>query len=199
MIIYVLKLQQGKYYVGKTNNPVKRLEDHQNGLGSAWTKTYKVEKVEEIMDIDTDTGKYFIELGVTLHYMKLYGIENVRGADYCRIHLPKEQRIEIQRHICAEENKCYKCKRSGHFVTDCPPVSLCEKVRNMFTMFIDLFKTKDKKEYSLLSSGIVGFGKHKGCTFEYVEKKYPDYCQWVLNQQSKHKPFQEFQQWIKTR
>ena len=39
--IYILQLEEGKYYVGKTNNPQFRLEEHFNSNGSAWTKLYK--------------------------------------------------------------------------------------------------------------------------------------------------------------
>ena len=34
--IYVLKLIGNKYYVGKTNNPNFRLEQHFNSSGSSW-------------------------------------------------------------------------------------------------------------------------------------------------------------------
>ena len=39
--IYILKLKNSKYYVGKTQNIEKRYEQHVNGTGSAWTKKYK--------------------------------------------------------------------------------------------------------------------------------------------------------------
>ena len=39
--IYILKLQSNKYYIGKTNNPNFRLEEHGSGKGSTWTKKYK--------------------------------------------------------------------------------------------------------------------------------------------------------------
>ncbi len=39
--IYILKLEQNKYYIGKTNNPKLRLKQHINNNGSSWTKKYK--------------------------------------------------------------------------------------------------------------------------------------------------------------
>ena len=36
--IYVLKLTNNKYYVGKTHNPNLRLNAHIYNSGSAWTK-----------------------------------------------------------------------------------------------------------------------------------------------------------------
>ena len=41
VFIYILQLQLNKYYVGKTNNPKIRLNNHFKSCGSAWTKKYK--------------------------------------------------------------------------------------------------------------------------------------------------------------
>ena len=39
--IYILKLGDGKYYIGKTKNVEKRWTEHITGNGSGWTKRYK--------------------------------------------------------------------------------------------------------------------------------------------------------------
>ena len=40
--IYILKLNNSKYYVGKTNRSVnERYQEHLEGIGSLWTKIYK--------------------------------------------------------------------------------------------------------------------------------------------------------------
>lgn len=40
--IYILKLNDNKYYIGKTNRTVKnRYQEHLEGIGSFWTKKYK--------------------------------------------------------------------------------------------------------------------------------------------------------------
>ena len=44
VFIYILRLEQGEYYVGKTANPDFRIESHFNSEGSAWTKLYKLTK-----------------------------------------------------------------------------------------------------------------------------------------------------------
>ena len=41
MFIYVLQLKHGCFYVGKSDNPYKRLTQHKNGRGSAWTRLHK--------------------------------------------------------------------------------------------------------------------------------------------------------------
>ena len=47
--IYVLKLIQGKYYVGKTSNPRFRLDNHFNKNGSEWTRIYKPINIHQII------------------------------------------------------------------------------------------------------------------------------------------------------
>lgn len=39
--IYILELENQKYYVGKTENPEVRIDSHFQGEGSVWTKKYK--------------------------------------------------------------------------------------------------------------------------------------------------------------
>ena len=41
VFIYVLELENKKYYIGKTTNPIYRLGKHFNNSGSEWTKKYK--------------------------------------------------------------------------------------------------------------------------------------------------------------
>ena len=85
--IYVLKLEGGKYYVGRTNKKVvQRFKEHKEGKGSAWTRKYKPIK---ILDVILNRDK-FDEDKITKQYMEKYGIENVRGGTYCKITLSNE-------------------------------------------------------------------------------------------------------------
>jgi predicted GIY-YIG superfamily endonuclease len=47
--IYILQLEQGKYYIGKTSNPQFRIESHFNLNGSAWTRKYKPIKLIKLI------------------------------------------------------------------------------------------------------------------------------------------------------
>ena len=81
IFIYVLKLEQNKYYIGKSNNPNFRLAQHFESNGSEWTKKYKpIEIIDIISDCDDfDEDKY------TIKYMHKYGIDNVRGGTFCQL------------------------------------------------------------------------------------------------------------------
>jgi cellular nucleic acid-binding protein len=83
VFIYILQLQNGKYYVGKTSNPSFRLEQHFNAEGSSWTKKYKpISLIDIIPDCDDyDEDKY------TIQFMERYGINNTRGGSFCEIKL----------------------------------------------------------------------------------------------------------------
>lgn len=114
LYIYILKLQQGKYYVGKTSNPYFRIESHFNSEGSEWTKINKpVELLELIEGDDYDEDKY------TKIYMDKYGIDNVRGGSYSSVKLDKETKNQLIKISNSTNNRCFKCKKDGHFAKDC--------------------------------------------------------------------------------
>ena len=114
VFIYILRLKQNKYYVGKTNNPQARIDDHYSSNGSSWTKKYKPIEVVELIDDcdDYDEDKY------TLKYMNKYGIDNVRGGSFCQIILNQKELDIIQKMINGSNNNCYKCN-GDHFVNEC--------------------------------------------------------------------------------
>jgi hypothetical protein len=114
MFIYILELQENKFYVGKTNNPNFRLNRHFNSNGSVWTKKYKPIKVKDLINNcgDFDEQKY------TLRCMKDYGIDNVRGGPWCEININK-YKLEIEKYINSDTDKCYNCGKIGHYVMDC--------------------------------------------------------------------------------
>ena len=115
MILYVLKLQNDKYYIGITNDLKKRYKQHINGKGSSWTRIHKPIEILENMNIDD----YFDETKYTIKYMSKYGIDNVRGGSFCKVYLTKYEKKFIQKQINAIENRCYYCNKKGHFINDC--------------------------------------------------------------------------------
>jgi len=113
--IYILKLQHGKYYVGKTNNIKQRKQQHINGTACSWTKKHPPILVEQIIPnaSDFDEDKY------TKEYMAIYGIDNVRGGSYVTDELDEVQHYTVQKEIWGAKNLCTQCGRNGHFVKSC--------------------------------------------------------------------------------
>ena len=113
--IYILKLKQKKYYVGKTQDINKRFQEHLNGYGSAWTNLFKPIKIEKVIKncSSFDEDKYVKE------YMCIYGVDNVRGGSYVSIDLDPLQKLSIQREIWGATDKCTRCGRKGHFINSC--------------------------------------------------------------------------------
>ena len=113
--IYVLKLQYNKYYIGKTNNPRFRLEQHLNFSGCVWTKKYHPIKLIELVLEESN----YSEENKTLEYMKIYGIHNVRGGSFCSLKLSNSDIITLEKMINTSTNKCFNCGKSGHYSNAC--------------------------------------------------------------------------------
>ena len=80
--VYVLKLKNNKWWVGKSKNPSTRIAAHKDGMGSSWTGDNKVIATEEILEEGDLTE-------ITLSYMKKYGWENVQGSAWYENQLGK--------------------------------------------------------------------------------------------------------------
>lgn len=114
--VYVLKCKNKRYYVGKTNRILSdRVVEHFTGNGSEWTRLYNPVKVVECKE-DADE---FDEDKYTKKYMKLYGIDNVRGGTYTQIVLPEYSMLALKKELCSASDLCFKCNRPGHFAGDC--------------------------------------------------------------------------------
>ncbi len=113
--IYVLELQGGNYYVGKTNDIQRRYQEHLDGKGSAWTKRFPPIKIVKTIS----NASVFDEDKVTLEYMEKYGIDEVRGGQYSNVTFTPEQISSIAKTIWAAHDRCLRCGRRGHFVTKC--------------------------------------------------------------------------------
>lgn len=126
-IVYILKCENNKYYVGKTERPLNcRIEEHFNRNGSQWTKKYKPLCVIDIKNNadDMDEDKY------TKIYMRKYGINNVRGGSYNTLKLPDYKIKALKDEICTANNLCYNCMEKGHYISNCRLKNPNKKVRH---------------------------------------------------------------------
>ena len=113
--IYVLRLEGGRYYVGKSDNVMNRYKQHIEGSGSAWTRKHKPVSLEKIIE----NVSSFEEDKVTKEYMSKYGIDKVRGGSYVEMELSDFHTDALKMEIWAAKDLCTQCGRPGHFVKDC--------------------------------------------------------------------------------
>jgi len=113
--IYILKLEGGNYYVGKSDNPAQRFIQHINGEGAGWTKKYRPIKLLNIIPNASgfDEDKHVKEL------MAKYGIDKVRGGTYVQDKLSAAQEEMIKKEIRGATDCCTRCGKEGHFVANC--------------------------------------------------------------------------------
>lgn len=113
--IYILKCEEAKYYVGKSEDPQKRFQEHLTGNGSSWTRKYKPINIEKIIE----NASPFDEDKYTKEYMAKYGFNNVRGGTYVSLELDEFQVESLKREIWMANDCCANCGRKGHFVKAC--------------------------------------------------------------------------------
>ena len=80
--VYILELENNKYYVGYTENFNSRMVSHFGGNGSKWTKIHIPISIKEVFRGDKSN-----ENDKTIDMMVKYGYENVRGGNYCKVEM----------------------------------------------------------------------------------------------------------------
>src|SRR3990170_8837053 len=115
MYVYILELENQKYYVGQTNNPQVRIEQHQHGEGSTWTLKHKPIKVLSVVQSTSP----FDENNTTKMMMIQYGIDSVRGGSYCTEYIDPIQKALLQKELWGVNNCCIRCGYPWHFISEC--------------------------------------------------------------------------------
>jgi predicted GIY-YIG superfamily endonuclease len=97
-VIYVLRLKNDKWYVGRSSSLERRFEQHMKGEGSKWTFLHQPINIHETRELKSDED----EDNVTLEYMKQYGYYNVRGGKFCAVELKPWNVKEIKEKMGVE-------------------------------------------------------------------------------------------------
>lgn len=115
--VYVLKLDNDRYYVGESISPDARIQNHFKGKGSAWTRLHKpIQTLEPI----TPPQKDFWELSETIKLMSIYGVDNVRGSLFTKTSdLTYYEKVMAAQLYCELNNLCRKCGGNDHYINQC--------------------------------------------------------------------------------
>ena len=112
--IYILKLEDDCWYVGRTADVKKRVEHHFKRYGSAWTKLHRPIHLE----IAYGNASPFDEDKYTKEYMLKYGIDKVRGGTYSQPTMNNAQKRAVQQELWGAQDLCFLCG-GNHFVKNC--------------------------------------------------------------------------------
>ena len=85
MYLYLLKSENGRYYIHESSEPDLDLKYFKNKKDIEFLKYFKPVEIIEIA-AGEDVGPTMLEL------MKDYGIDNVRGTGYTKLNLTDRQR-----------------------------------------------------------------------------------------------------------
>jgi predicted GIY-YIG superfamily endonuclease len=114
IVLYVLKLQDGCYYVGQSANVHRRIDIHMEAGGAAWTRAHPpIDLVEcnrtQTLDYKAAETK---ENLLTLEMMKRYGWRNVRGGWFCNVDETLTEKA-LKAHGLFDLMKSFENERSG--------------------------------------------------------------------------------------
>lgn len=111
MYIYVIKLENDKWYVGQSNNPLKKFKSHKSKKGAAYfTRKHKpIElaysfncyKILRFFDLKIETKFCIFEEIITDALIVKYGAENVQGGSKCG--LKYDLQLSIEKYVFDNE------------------------------------------------------------------------------------------------
>lgn len=98
--VYVLELEDGRFYVGRTQRTFQRFEQHVTGRGARWTRLHPVKDLHAFHpNLNEDD-----EDRITLEMMRIHGIDRVRGGSWTRLILSAKDRLEIERQLSSHQD-----------------------------------------------------------------------------------------------
>jgi predicted GIY-YIG superfamily endonuclease len=89
---FVMELEHGKYFVGASQDPVKTLEEHREGLTRiTWTQIHRPIRLLSIVPVAVkeQLDDYVCQ------WMREEGMENVRGGSWSDVRLRDKDRRDI--------------------------------------------------------------------------------------------------------
>ena len=113
--VYVLELQDGSLYVGRSDNVPRRVHQHASGQGALFTRERGMHRVLHVRHGVHPSE----EQAVTCELMRQYGVGNVRGGSYSQRVLSEATEERLQRSVRRAERLCSRCGRDSHTASQC--------------------------------------------------------------------------------
>lgn len=103
-LLYALRLEGDRYYIGRTSDSIVRIEQHMQGKGAQWTKLHALVGLIECKPCKAANPQEADQMETlwTLEYMVRYGWRNVRGGYFC--HVDELQTEQALRAHCVFES-----------------------------------------------------------------------------------------------
>jgi hypothetical protein len=121
--VYVLQLEHDCYYVGCTYSLETRIHQHENGLGSEWTRLHKpLHTVACFTNYSNYAGSQYSSQERDEFMANVYnrgGLQHVRGWLYSNDYISDADQKHIEREVCAHFGLCYNCGHGSHLKDKC--------------------------------------------------------------------------------
>jgi hypothetical protein len=116
-VVYVLECRNGKFYVGRCTSERlnARLSEHRNGVGSTFTAVHKGIRFLQSRASDDPLD----EDRTVLEWMRIHGVDNVRGGSYSNLQLTDVQIVSLTTQLDHAAGRCLSCGLPGHFAAQC--------------------------------------------------------------------------------
>jgi hypothetical protein len=106
---FIMELEHGKYYVGASQDPLKTLEEHREGVaGVAWTQIHRPVRLREVVAVarPSELDDY------VRRWMMERGVEHVRGGSWSEVRLRDKDRqalCEVESGVEKRKRGCVVC------------------------------------------------------------------------------------------
>ena len=142
--IYILRLKDDKYYVGKADNVGDRFMLHLKG-NVLFTKKYPPEEIVYTCPRLFPSQENLF----TLQMMSIFGIDKVRGGNFCQ--------LEIDHSVIEEKMKfystgCFHCQQKSHLFYQCPHVKSTKISDDTLHSYINQFISLNQKQLDAVTS-----------------------------------------------
>lgn len=111
--IYVLRLEKGRFYVGRAQNVERRFQDHCQGHFTDWTRKYRPIAIETVYP---NVSPFEVDR-ITKEFMAVYGVHKVRGGSFSAVELAETP--FLKREIWGATDCCLNCGRRSHTSSEC--------------------------------------------------------------------------------